>query len=277
MSAMTARKIPAAVAACVLAFAASASLAQNGAFNTNEAGLRARDQAALDKVAALVAADKAHPRIGGVWLIAAPETAIKTVDGKLPVMTPEAQKLYRQRVADRKAGKIDADPVEFCLPPGTPRSLWSGEPILITQAPAKVTFFHQYRHLIRHVFLDGPVKLAEPDPNWEGHSSGWWEGDTLRIETIGFNGEQWLDAAGLPQSPDMKVSEKLRLTDPNTLEDTVTIEDAKNYKAPWSTKVTFKRLPETTYMPEEECSEKLLEFPLKPYAPVDGGTGHGAR
>ena len=58
---------------------------------------------------------------------------------------------------------------------------------------------------------------------------------------------------------------------------TVTITDAKYYKAPWSTKVTFKRLSDTTYMPEEECSEKLLEFPLKPYAPVDGGTGHGSR
>ena len=52
-----------------------------------------------------------------------------------------------------------------------------------------MTFFHQYKHLIRHVFLDGPPKLDEPDPNWEGHSSGWWEGDVLRIETIGFNGE----------------------------------------------------------------------------------------
>jgi hypothetical protein len=41
--------------------------------------------------------------------------------------------------------------------------------------------------------------------------------------------------------------------------------------------VTFKRLPDDTFMPEEECSEKLLEFPLKPYAPSDGGTGHGSR
>ena len=274
---MIARRISAAVAAAVVALGASASFAQNGAFNTNEAGLRARDKAAADKAAALVAADRTHPRIGGVWLIEAPETAITTADGKLPAMTPAARALYRQRLADRKAGRIDADPVEFCLPPGTPRSLWSGEPILITQAPAKVTFFHQYRHLIRHVFLDGPARLAEPDPNWEGHTSGWWDGDVLRIETIGFNGEQWLDAAGLPQSPDMKVSEQLRLLAPDRLEDQVTIEDAKYYKAPWTTRVVFKRLPDTTFMREEECSEKLLEFPLKPYAPSDGGTGQGAR
>jgi hypothetical protein len=266
-----------AIAAATLAllFARSA-FAQNGAFNTDEPGLRARDQAALDQARAAIDADKKRPRIAGIWRVTAPATAIKTVDGKLPPMTAAAQKLYRERVANRRAGKTH-DPLEQCLPPGTPRSLWSGEPVLITQTPAKVTLFHQYRHLIRHVFLDGPRALTEPDPTWEGHSSGWWEGDTLRIQTVGFNGEQWLDAAGLPQSPDMKVDEALRLLDANTLEDTVTVADGRYYEQPWSTRVIFKRLPDDTFMPEEECSEKLLEFPLKPYAPSDGGTGHGSR
>lgn len=273
---MTGPSWAAAAASAIALLAAGAAHAQNGAFNTDEPGLRGRDQAVLDKARPLIEADKTHPRIGGVWLVAAPDTTITTVDGKLPPMTAAATKLYRQRIADRKAGKTD-DPLEACLPPGTPRSLWSGEPILIAQAPAKVTFYHQYRHLIRHVFLDGPPKLAEPDPNWEGHSAGWWDGDALKIETIGFNGEQWVDTAGLPQSPDQTVDETLRLLDANTLEDTVTVTDPKFYTAPWTTKVTFRRLSDTTFMPEEECSEKLLEFPLKPYAPSDGGTGHGAR
>jgi hypothetical protein len=250
--------------------------AQNGAFNTNEPGLRARDQAVLDQARAAIDADKKRPRIAGIWQATALATTLKTADGKLPPMTAAGQKLYRARIANRKAGKTH-DPTEQCLPPGTPRSLWSGEPVLITQAPAKVTLFHQYRHLIRHVFLDGRATRAEADPTWEGHSSGWWDGDTLRIQTIGFNGEQWLDAAGLPQSPDMKVDEALRLLDANTLEDTVTMTDARYYRQTWSTRVTFKRLPDDTFMPEEECSEKLLEFPLKPYAPSDGGTGHGSR
>ena len=265
-----------AAAATLALLSARAGFAQNGAFNTNEPGLRARDQAVLDQARATIEADSKRPRIAGIWRVTAPATTIKTADGKLPPMTAAAQKLYRERAADRRAGKTH-DPLEQCLPPGTPRSLWSGEPVLITQAPAKVTLFHQYRHLIRHVFLGGPPTLAEPDPIWEGHSSGWWDGDTLRIQTIGFNGEQWLDAAGLPQSPDMKVDESLRLLDANTLEDTVTVTDARYYKEPWSTRVTFKRLPDDTFMPEEECSEKLLEFPLKPYAPSDGGTGHGSR
>jgi hypothetical protein len=273
---MTDRKIRAVATASLLALAcAGAALAQE--LNTNEAGLRARDKAAADRVKALVEADRKHPRIGGIWVIGEPIAAIKTLDGKVPAMTPAGTRLYKERVAERKAGNAKNDPLEYCLPPGTPRSLWSGEPIMIAQAPAKVTLYHQYRHLIRHVFLDGPPKLAEPDPNWEGHSSGWWDGDTLKIETIGFNGEQWVDTAGLPQSPDQTVDETLKLLDANTLEDTVTVTDPKFYTAPWTTKVTFKRLPDTTFLPEEECSEKLLEFPLKPYAPSDGGTGHGSR
>jgi hypothetical protein len=258
-----------ALAALALVLTAGPVLAQNPALTSHEAELRARDKAAADKARALIEADRRHPRIGGFWAVGGVEPALHALDGKLPPMTAAGQALYKARVAERKAGKT-SDPVEQCLPPGTPRSLWADEPFLITQAPAKVTFFHQYRHLIRHVFLDGPAKLAEPDPNWEGHSSGWWQGDALMIETIGFNGEQWLDQAGLPQSPDMKVTERLTLLDPSTLEDRVSIEDAKYYKAPWTTRVTFKRLPEDTVLREEECSEKLLEFPLKPYAPGDG-------
>src|SRR5690349_431889 len=132
--------------------------AQNGAFNTNEPGLRARDQSVLDQARAAIEADKKRPRIAGIWQVSATALTIKTVDGKLPSMTAVGQKLYRERVATRKAGKTN-DPLEQCLPPGTPRSLWSGEPILITQAPAKVTLFHQYRHLIRHVFLDDRATL----------------------------------------------------------------------------------------------------------------------
>jgi hypothetical protein len=271
------RKILVAAATSILALAAGAALAQNPAPVSHEAQLRARDQAVADKARPLIEADKRHPRVGGMWLIAEPIAVIKTADGKLPPMTAAAQKLYRQRIAERKAGKTD-DPVVSCLPPGTPRSLWSGELIFITQAPTKVTLFHQYRHLIRHVFLDGPPKLAEPDPNWEGHSSGWWDGDVLKIETIGFNGEQWLDDAGLPQSPDMKVDEQLRLLDANTLEDQVTVTDAKYYSAPWTTKVTFKRQPDNAFMAEDnKCAEGLLEVPLKPYAPSDGGTGLSER
>ena len=160
--------------------------------------------------------------------------------------------------------------MNVCLPPGTPRSLVVDEPFMIAQAPAKITFFHQIYHVIRHVYLDGPLKLAAPDDRdvlWEGHSSGRWEGDTLIIESGDFNGKQWLDDSGLPQSPDMRVTERIKRVDGNTLEDVITYDDAKYYAAPWTARLTFKAQPSATILVEEDCAEKLLEVPLKPYAP----------
>jgi hypothetical protein len=231
-----------------------------------EAQARARVDAATAKARPLVDAERRRPRIAGVWHVVAFSGALQTLDGRLPPLNAAGRKLYRQRIEARKAGRTD-DPIERCLPPGTPRSMWADAPLLITQAPAKVTVFHQYRHLVRHIFLDGPLKLDDPDPTWEGLSSGQWQDDTLVIETGGFNGRQWLDAAGLPQSPDMRVTERLRLVDAGTLEDVVTIDDPHWYTARWTTRASFHRLPDDAELPEEECSEKLLEFPLKGYAP----------
>ncbi|MGZ5985969.1 MAG: hypothetical protein ACXWK7_13615, partial [Caulobacteraceae bacterium] len=76
------RKTWAAAASILALCCAGAAVAQD--FNTNEAGLRARDKAAADKVRALVEADKTRPRIGGVWVIGQPIDVIKTVDGKIP-------------------------------------------------------------------------------------------------------------------------------------------------------------------------------------------------
>lgn len=231
-----------------------------------ETAARARVEAVRARVQPLIDAERAHPRLAGVWRITSTPQALRTVDGRQPPLNAAGRKLYGEYVAARAAGR-SIDPLESCLPPGTPRSMWVDAPFLITQTPAKVTLFHQFRHLIRHIYLDGPLKLEDPDPTWEGVSSGSWQGDTLVIETGAFNGEQWLDAAGLPQSPRMKLTERLRLLDAATLEDRVTIEDPQYYRGAWTARATYKRLPDDTELPEEECSERLLEFPLRPYAP----------
>jgi hypothetical protein len=105
------------------------------------------------------------------------------------------------------------------------------------------------------------------DVLWEGHSSGRWEGDTLIIESGDFNGKQWIDNSGLPQSPDMRTVEKIRRVDANTLEDLITYTDAKYYSAPWTARLTYRSLPAGTILVEDDCAEKLLDFQMKPYAP----------
>lgn len=256
--------LAAAAAAPALALA-TATLAQ--ADLGTDAPHVAQEAAELARVRPLIEAEKLRPRFSGTWKVETYIPALRTVEGRMPPMTAAARRVYNRRIADRRAGKTD-DPIEVCLRPGTPRSLYMDMPFIITQAPVKVTLYHQYQHVIRHVFLDGPLKTADLDEAWQGTSSGRWEGDTLVVETGGFNGELWLDEAGLPQSKRMMVTERIRLVDPNTLENTITINDPENYTAPWTTKVRFKRLPDDTIITEHNCSEKLLEFPLREYAPV---------
>ena len=96
----------------------------------------------------------------------------------------------------------------------------------------------------RMVYLDLTLpKLADMDPNWMGLSAGHWEGDTLAVDSQGFNDLTTLDTAGLPHSTAMRVSERIRKLDADTLEDVITITDPMNYTKPWSTRVTYRRQP----------------------------------
>ena len=65
----------------------------------------------------------------------------------------------------------------------------------------------------------------------------------------------------------MRTVEKIRRVDANTLEDLITYTDAKYYSAPWTTRLTYRSLPNSTILIEDDCAEKLLDFPMKPYAP----------
>jgi hypothetical protein len=189
-----------------------------------------------------------HPPPGqnfeGVWLIQGDHSVLKTIDGKLPPMTRAAAAQYAGHVRARKAGKPDFDTIQTCKPHGFPRILFAAYPIEVLQEPKQVTFIHEVHHMPRPVYLDLTLpKLEDMDPKWMGESAGHWEGDTLVVETQGFNDLTTLDAAGLPHSTEMRVRERIRKLDPDTLEDLITIEDSKTYTRPWSTRVTYKRQP----------------------------------
>jgi hypothetical protein len=252
----------AAAAASILALLASGTAWSQASRSSipaeNDASAR---QAAVEKAARpLLETARAKPYLGGYWRIAQPIAALTTIDGKAPPLNSAGRAAYRQ---------AKSDPMDACLPPGTPRSLIVDKPFLIAHAAAKVTFFHQVYHVIRHVYLDGPLQLADKDREefWEGTSSGRWEGDELVIETANFNGKQWLDDSGLPQSTDMRVTERIRRVDATTLENLVTYDDARYYAKPWTARLVLKAQPRSTLLVEEDCAEKLLDFPMKAYAP----------
>jgi hypothetical protein len=197
----------------------------------------------------------------GMWMIQnAPET-LKAADGKLPPMTAEASKIYKEHLAARKAGKPAFDTIQECMPHGFPRILTANYPIEIFMEAKQVTFIHEVHHFPRLVFLDAqPLKADDRDQNWMGFSTGHWEGDTLVVFTAGFNDKTVLDTAGLPHTTDLEVTEHLKKTDADTLEDLVTYHDPKMYSKDWSTKLTYKRLPAGQRMAEYVCTDKNPEI-----------------
>jgi hypothetical protein len=159
-------------------------------------------------------------------------------------MTRDAAGRYAAAIKARQAGKPDFDTIQTCKPHGFPRILFAAFPIEVLQEPTQVTFIHEVHHMPRMVYLDLTLpKLDDMDPNWMGLSAGHWDGDTLVVESQGFNDLTTLDAAGLPHSSAMRVAERIRKLDADTLEDLITITDPKSYTKPWSTRVTYRRQP----------------------------------
>ena len=94
----------------------------------------------------------------------------------------------------------------------------------------------------RQIFIDGRGFSKFAESLWNGESIGRWDGDTLVVETRGFNDKTWIDAAGVPHSIDMKVTERIRLLDADTMEIVSTVDDEAMYTAPWSFTTHPKRL-----------------------------------
>ena len=182
--------------------------------------------------------------LGGVWMIEGDRSTLTTVDGKLPPMNKAARAKYNAAVKARAAGKPDFDTVEKCMPHGLPRLLLAAYPIEVLQEPTQITFIHEAQHMPRMVYLDATLPpIADIDPLWMGFSAGKWDGDTLVVESGGFRDRTTLDKAGLPHSTAMKLSERIRKVDADTLEDVFTVEDPAAYTKPWTARVTYRRKP----------------------------------
>ena len=204
-------------------------------------------------------AEDGKPYIGGAWLIEKPPTELKTADGKAPPLKPEAAAVY----AKRKQANKKEDPVAQCLPSGVPRLLIAAKPIYILQKPKQVTVMYQENHQARLLYLNEPVPKGDdaPDPTYNGTSVARWQGNTLVVDTVGFNETTWLDNSGLPHSDQLSVVERYDLASPDQLRVSITITDPETFTAPWQTQLTYKRQPNMVGLKEDPCAEKLWTPP----------------
>jgi hypothetical protein len=163
------------------------------------------------------------PDFTGVWY------AQRTVDPGKPEPLEWAQKLLLERAANNSK---DA-PGAHCLTRGI-NNAGALFPYELVQTPARlVMLFEDDIPSHRTVYLDGRGHPKDPNPDWMGHSIGHWEGDTLVVDTVGFNDKSWLDAQGHPHTERLHVIERLRRPDLGHLEIEFTIDDPGAYKSPW--------------------------------------------
>jgi hypothetical protein len=164
-----------------------------------------------------------------------------------PSMTPWAQALFdkaKPTFGPRSVPvSVSNDPVYQCFPPGTPRIFFHPFPMDIVQTKHRVLMLFEYDHMIRQIFLTD----KHPDnilPGYMGDSIGHWDGDTLVVDTIGFNGKTWVDREGHPSSTDLHVIEHIRRSNYDTLTDQITVIDPKAYTKPWGGTFTFRLHPD---------------------------------
>jgi hypothetical protein len=162
---------------------------------------------------------------------------------------PWAKAIYDERAAGLHWRE---EPDANCLPQGVPKILVAPAPWKVVQTPAFIVFVHEAFNLWRQVFLDGRERwpLEELTPSWFGYSLGKWEGDTLVVDTIGFNGKVWLDQLGKPSTDALHVTERFHRKDFGHMDIQITIDDSKAYTKPWTVTVGARLAPNT----------ELLEF-----------------
>ena len=159
----------------------------------NAAAIEARPQGPAPKL------PDGTPDLSGVWVANGPigDITAGLMPGEEVVLLPAAAALMKSRMAAD-------DPEARCLPTGVPRV--APYPWRIVQAPAfgKAThlffLFEGNIHSYRQIFMDGRDHPDDLEATWYGHSVGHWEGDTLVIETVGFNELFWFDFVGHPHT-----------------------------------------------------------------------------
>jgi hypothetical protein len=136
------------------------------------------------------------------------------------------------------------DPNLDCLPEGVPRVMFIPLPMEIIQIPGRVLMVQEAWSQWRRIYIDGRQHPKDLDATFMGHSIGKYEGDTLVVDTIGFNEKTWLDHVGLPHSDALHVVERIRRIDHNTLQDDFTIDDPKTFTKTWMAQQLYDLKPD---------------------------------
>jgi hypothetical protein len=156
------------------------------------------------------------------------------------------------------AKRQTADPLAQCFMPGVPRIMYMEYPFQIFQTRDQVAITFEWSSVFRLIYTNG-----KPGPKgidfWMGDSRGHWEGDTLVVDVKNHNDKTWFDMAGNFHSDGLQLVERYTMTDPDTIQYEVTIEDSKVFTRPWKISMPLYRQKDMTRILEYQCQAEAEE------------------
>jgi len=189
-------------------------------------------------------------------------TGIWQVEGSTTTLDPAGPPPYnaawsaKYAKARAEAPKL-VDTYDRVCAAGVPRLMGSPEYFEAIVTPEETTMVFSQRE-VRHIYTDGSphTEADELWPMYWGDSIGHWEGNTLVIDTISILGKEWLDPTAATLSDNAHIIEHVRMTDPNHLQDQITVEDPTSLAKPWRFTRTYRRSSEIN-MTDTPCNWEI--------------------
>jgi len=168
-------------------------------------------------------------------------------------MKREDEPLKLEAIAILSKRRNEQPPQVRCLPQGVP-GLMMVYAFKMIQTPSELIVIGESQEPPRQIYLDGRDLPKDPDPSWMGYSTGTWEGDTLVVQTTGFNEEGWLDNVGHPRGQSMLITERFHRRDFGHIDLEIRYDDPKYYTRPFTNKTTLNLIPDSDII-EFVCTE----------------------
>ena len=165
-------------------------------------------------------------------------------------LRPAAAESFRQR----SRNFTNESPISHCLPEGMPMVEMAPAPYKLVQTPGLTFMLYERDTTFRQVYTDGRSLPDDPQPTWLGYSVGKWDGDSLVVDTIGFNDRGWLDARGHTHTEALHLTERFHRRDFGHMEVLLTIDDPQTYTRPFTVKLQQHLLADTDLL-ESYCIE----------------------
>ena len=197
--------------------------------------------------------------LAGIWGRA---SRIQVFSDQPPAFTAEGQAKFNANKPGYGPRSVPPalgnDAMGTCDPLGIPRLLTLEvlppyHRVEIFETSNRMLQHFEWHNYWREIWTDGRELPKDPEPKWMGYSVGKWEGDAFVVNSFGFDGRTWLDHFGYPHSDEMRLQERYRLLDHDTLELTMTITDPRIYAKPWSSDKKILKLVPKGEIEESFC------------------------